>query len=777
MKRILAISLSVLIVLGIFVNNVHAAVSFVDDILPSDFPKSESSLVWVNANGVKLYKGYTGMGYEFYFTKSSTTLFGSTDTSSLSITKVSDNTYTASDTLKMQGNSLSYTFNLNNSGKAKSIIVEIEGSDYSEFEGIYTAQRKISAILPSNFPTTKQDAWKNGVQSLYLMDGNFVNNDDFPLVSLDDIVSINKDGNYYVISSDNGGTYTFVMEGDVFTSIIISGLNNTIFSGVNGTYTVFIPPKTISNILDTVDGGFPLSNDNKAPANAWVSSNGIKAYYSNSKTELIITELPSPISSDTVLTEGEGGNYTATILNGIVINFLMNNDKLIEIEIIIDDDTISFSPLGNRKTLDMLFAGVAGDDYPDSEQTAWINENGKKIYFDSGLLKFADLSVSEEEMLHVDEIVLEPEGTTYKGKTYITLFTANMENGVIKSLNIYFDYPGESLISEEYNGTYKVPLRIKDILNTVPDGFPTANASEETPTNAWVSPMMTVSGAYYSNNKKIFNLAGMQINSLTAVSINSNGNYFAALSSSNNVIFIMNDNILERIDLINPIASISFKPLGNRKTISYILENFASYFPKNEEQGWKNINNADVKIYCDENDEEISFTGSVGIVLPLYVLLEPNDTGYTLDYNGIVVNFEIENSNLICIDFISGSSKAIGKYYRYNIKEDETNEIIIDISHNDDIVFTSEAPFGNFIDVKVDGILLTKNKDYTVTQGSTIVALCSSYLKTLSKGSHTIEIMSSDGSAFACFKITDNSKKPSSNNSKHEVLNTGVDIL
>ena len=44
-KRILAISLSVLIVLGIFVNNVHAAVSFVDDILPSDFPKSDSSLV------------------------------------------------------------------------------------------------------------------------------------------------------------------------------------------------------------------------------------------------------------------------------------------------------------------------------------------------------------------------------------------------------------------------------------------------------------------------------------------------------------------------------------------------------------------------------------------------------------------------------------------------------------------------------------------------------------------------------------------------------------
>lgn len=767
MKRLLMILLSIFIVLGTLINNVHAATSTVADVLPSDFPKNPvtGSLYWTNGNGVKLYTSYFGTGYIFSFDKSSDHISGSGDVNTLAITKVSDNTYTASDTLLIYDNTVTYTFNLNSNNKAKSIKVDISGSEYSAYEGMYYPQKKVQDILPLDFPTTKANGWKNGEHSIYKDIDNIIFVDDiYPVFSLGEVVSINNDGNYWMKSSSNSGNYTFIMENDKFKSIVISG-----YSPINGTYV--IPQKTIGDILNTVDGGFPSSSDGKAPANAWVSSNGIKAYYANNKTELIINELPSSISSNTKLNEDGSGNYTVTIQNGIIINFLMNNNKLVEIKVIIDEDTISLAPLGNRKTLDMLFAAVLQDDYPNSQQTAWVNENGKKIYIDTGLLKIIGLTESDEDSLHIDSIVLNPEGNNYKGKTYITSFTANMENGVIKSLSISFDDQGGSTIPQEYNGTYKVPLRIKDILNTVSGGFPTANASEEEPENAWVSPMTTIPGAYYSNNKKVLNIAGQEISALTAVTQNSDNNYVAALSGNgNNVVFVMNNNVLERIDLNSPIVSLSFKPLGNRKTISEILN---ADFPTDGENGWINNNDDDIRIYHEGN--ELKFTDSVGIVIPLYVLLEPTDTGYVLDYNGIVVNFTLNGNKLVSIEVVSGSAKARGTYlYRYKWEEKEGT---IDVSLGNDAVFISEANIDKFSGVKVDGILLD-NEYYEVFSGSTIITLKSSYLKTLRNGSHKIEIISTDGVATAYFEVTGSTVKPTpSKPKKYSVPNTGIDIL
>lgn len=67
--------------------------------------------------------------------------------------------------------------------------------------------------------------------------------------------------------------------------------------------------------------------------------------------------------------------------------------------------------------------------------------------------------------------------------------------------------------------------------------------------------------------------------------------------------------------------------------------------------------------------------------------------------------------------------------------------------------FTSDAEYDTFKNVKVDGSTVTSS-NYTVKSGSTIVELKSSYLETLSAGSHSIAIVSENGTASGTFTVT-----------------------
>ena len=78
-----------------------------------------------------------------------------------------------------------------------------------------------------------------------------------------------------------------------------------------------------------------------------------------------------------------------------------------------------------------------------------------------------------------------------------------------------------------------------------------------------------------------------------------------------------------------------------------------------------------------------------------------------------------------------------------------------------------------FVGVKVDGTLVDA-KNYTVKEGSTIVTLKADYLNTLSVGTHTFEILWTDGSASTTFTIkTDSSDN--GNNNQEEAPETGDD--
>ena len=86
-------------------------------------------------------------------------------------------------------------------------------------------------------------------------------------------------------------------------------------------------------------------------------------------------------------------------------------------------------------------------------------------------------------------------------------------------------------------------------------------------------------------------------------------------------------------------------------------------------------------------------------------------------------------------------------------------------THDSDgnITIRGNGDFSKFTGVKVDGNLIDKS-NYTAKEGSTIITLKASYLNTLSTGTHTVEILWTDGSASTTFTTKANTSDISNNN-------------
>ena len=84
--------------------------------------------------------------------------------------------------------------------------------------------------------------------------------------------------------------------------------------------------------------------------------------------------------------------------------------------------------------------------------------------------------------------------------------------------------------------------------------------------------------------------------------------------------------------------------------------------------------------------------------------------------------------------------------------------------------------FSKFVGVRVDGTLIDTT-NYTAREGSTIITLEAAYLNTLSVGTHTFELIWTDGSANTTVTINANASRnsalPSGTNKKDDVPKTG----
>lgn len=132
-------------------------------------------------------------------------------------------------------------------------------------------------------------------------------------------------------------------------------------------------------------------------------------------------------------------------------------------------------------------------------------------------------------------------------------------------------------------------------------------------------------------------------------------------------------------------------------------------------------------------------------------------------------------------DIVTGSMTLYAKW-NFEMISDPNQSINIDES-DDNLTFVSSADFDKLYGVFIDySNTLQRDVDYIVEPGSTKVTLLSSYLKTLSEGTHIIEIGSKtnfdeDGNfdvetAIDSFKIIKN--KPKKSVHKHTVPNTGI---
>ena len=69
------------------------------------------------------------------------------------------------------------------------------------------------------------------------------------------------------------------------------------------------------------------------------------------------------------------------------------------------------------------------------------------------------------------------------------------------------------------------------------------------------------------------------------------------------------------------------------------------------------------------------------------------------------------------------------------------------------LYFKVDADYSKFSSIQIDGVDVDASK-YTITEGSTIVNISSSYIQTLSVGNHSIEIFFNDGVAKTTFNVT-----------------------
>ena len=94
-----------------------------------------------------------------------------------------------------------------------------------------------------------------------------------------------------------------------------------------------------------------------------------------------------------------------------------------------------------------------------------------------------------------------------------------------------------------------------------------------------------------------------------------------------------------------------------------------------------------------------------------------------------------------------------------NYKVDAVNGSTYTETEDGSLVFRANGSIDKLSSIKVDGTVLTEDKDYTVKSGSTIVELKNDYLKTLSEGKHNLTLVYEDGECETKFSVkADDSK-------------------
>ena len=133
---------------------------------------------------------------------------------------------------------------------------------------------------------------------------------------------------------------------------------------------------------------------------------------------------------------------------------------------------------------------------------------------------------------------------------------------------------------------------------------------------------------------------------------------------------------------------------------------------------------------------------------------DPTKSGYTFD------NWYTDNTFAVVFGFNTAITADTTLYAKWTeVPVPPVSYEIIEGANStwtkgskDGQLFTSNAEFAKFKEVKVDGTTIAAT-NYTAEEGSTKITLAPTYLETLSVGSHSIVVVSTDGSASTNFTV------------------------
>ena len=164
---------------------------------------------------------------------------------------------------------------------------------------------------------------------------------------------------------------------------------------------------------------------------------------------------------------------------------------------------------------------------------------------------------------------------------------------------------------------------------------------------------------------------------------------------------------------------------------------------RNDGKGWVNIDGATATSYT---------TSTVNISC--------NGFKYKCVVSNSAGNVE-SNSATLTVQDAGGSDNPDTPNNTYQIIDGANSSWTHDSDGN--ITIRGNGDFSKFTGVKVDGNLIDKS-NYTAKEGSTIITLKTDYLNTISVGTHTFEILWTDGSASTTFAIKADTSDNSNNN-------------
>lgn len=346
----------------------------------------------------------------------------------------------------------------------------------------------------------------------------------------------------------------------------------------------------------------------------------------------------------------------------------------------------------------------------------WVNVKGSKLYVGFSVEK-------SEQYLYCDgQGVVKCSHEVTKNDTNYEIVDEDtgakiifvMNEDVLDSIK-FENQPGEWNF---LNGIFASTMRytIADILDTVDGGFSRSIDDETIPEDAW----STLEGyrLFFSSDKTKIKISEepFYIDASEVLTKDSDGNYITTITIyfySDLVIdikMVMDDNDLSKVEVVIDGIGYIFEPMGDRKTVSYILDNYTVDFPDSEENGWVNENDGLSKIYRKNIyvDDVLIFSNVEDGAWSTSFLLNPSGSNYVLDYYGFVMNFNIENNKLKNIQIVSAPTvfpKAIIGTYSAPV----TIASLLDTIDNFPQTSSDEAPDDAWVNKNGNKAFINKN--------------------------------------------------------------------